>query len=84
MDLNEYYDELCHHDWFYSYSDDHRVWKRGHSREAFLRAIAQESEEHKRLWEQFNNYAFSGPGFGTEKAPKPVRPGAGPEQQTDE
>ena len=24
--------QLARHDWFYEYSDDHRVWKRGHLR----------------------------------------------------
>jgi hypothetical protein len=25
----ELFEALKHHDWFYAYSDDHRVWKRG-------------------------------------------------------
>lgn len=29
MNLDEYKNALRHHDWFYAYSDDHSVWKKG-------------------------------------------------------
>ena len=27
--ISEYFRELQRHDWYYEYSDDHSVWKRG-------------------------------------------------------
>jgi hypothetical protein len=30
--------QLTNHDWFHEYSDDHRVWQRGHARQAELKA----------------------------------------------
>ena len=30
------------HDWFYGYSDDHSVWRRGHQETAILREMHQE------------------------------------------
>jgi hypothetical protein len=27
--IGEYFNRLSNHDWYYDYSDDHSVWKRG-------------------------------------------------------
>tara|TARA_B100000925_G_scaffold290670_1_gene276436 strand:- start:652 stop:834 length:183 start_codon:yes stop_codon:yes gene_type:complete len=43
-------------DWYYVYSDDHRVWKSGSDKEDQLRKISRESIEHKKLWLGFNNW----------------------------
>lgn len=76
MELGEYYDELEKHDWFYDYSDDHSVWRRGQAARNKLSSIASQSPEHKALWDGFNKHVFSGPNWGTEKAPKPEKPNA--------
>jgi hypothetical protein len=35
------YDQLKGHDWYYGYSDDHRVWKRGQRRQDHLRKLLE-------------------------------------------
>lgn len=76
MELQEYYEELGKHDWFYQYSDDHSVWRHGESARARLASIANQSPEHRALWDGFNKHMFSGDAWGTEKAPKPGKPNA--------
>lgn len=34
--LENYIEQLTNHDWFYSYSDDNRVWRSGVEREKYL------------------------------------------------
>lgn len=72
--LNEYYDELEQHDWFFEYSDDNRVWRAGVNNRNKLIEMSKESEEHKTLYDGFYRFHFSGPSFGTIKNIKPKRP----------
>lgn len=74
MNLQEYWDLLNSHDWYYNYSDDQRVWSLGNKNDRKLRGIADSSPEHKRLYMGFVNYHFSGKDWNTEKEPKPERP----------
>lgn len=74
--LQEYWDQLDLHDWFYSYSDDNRVWKRGEAEKSALLAIAKSSPEHQALYDGFHKHHFSGKAWNTEKAEKPARPEA--------
>lgn len=73
-DLQSYYDELANHDWFYEYSDDHSVWRKGSSAQTQLRAKSNKAPEHLSLYNAWSSYMFSGDAFGTEKQPKPERP----------
>ena len=70
----EYWDKLAAHDWYYAFSDDHRVWLRGTKQEDDLRALANSVEGGKELYEAFHKYMFSGKSWGTERFPKPERP----------
>jgi hypothetical protein len=74
MSLAEYWDELNRHDWYYPYSDDHRVWLRGVKDEQRLEAIAKESPAHQELYDKFAKHHFSGAPWGTEKQPLPPQP----------
>jgi hypothetical protein len=56
MTLKEYYNELRRHDWYYEYSDDHGVWRRGCDNHNKLRSMSDESQDHKKMWIQFNNW----------------------------
>ena len=38
MTRKDFADALRRHDWYYSYSDDHRVWRRGQDETAALKA----------------------------------------------
>lgn len=72
--LNDYYDLLARHDWYYSFSDDGRVWRAGVVAEKELQRIALESDAHGALLAGFRDHYFSGKPWGTEKAPMPERP----------
>jgi hypothetical protein len=74
MTLSEFYDALTSHDWYYMYSDDGRIYRRGSDCEKELRAISTESDQHRHLFEAYRNHVFSGRTFGTEPAPRPDRP----------
>lgn len=74
MTSAEYWDKLNAHDWYYDFSDDHRVWERGTKQEDDLRALANSVEDGKELYEAFHKYMFSGKSWGTERFPKPERP----------
>ena len=54
--------------------DRQRGRKRGHDRHKELVKIAQESPEHKVLYDAFHTHVFSGPGHGVNKQPRPIRP----------
>lgn len=72
--LQEYWDQLNRHDWYYEYSDDHSVWQRGGAELGRLKALSDLTPEHRALWEGFNKHMFSVEAWKTEKAPKPERP----------
>lgn len=47
--------EMCkHHDWYYEFSDDHSVWRRGGGQRAEIRNKLKECEEAG-LGEEANN-----------------------------
>tara|TARA_R110002074_G_scaffold402332_1_gene607507 strand:+ start:14955 stop:15476 length:522 start_codon:yes stop_codon:yes gene_type:complete len=48
--LNEFLKQLDEHDWYYSYSDDHRSYKKGSENSRRLVAIAEGSEALKSLY----------------------------------
>lgn len=74
ISLTDYWNRLNGHDWYYDFSDDHRVWKEGHAVQKELEGIARQSPDHKALYEGFGSHHFSGPSWGTPKTPKPPRP----------
>ena len=56
--LNEFYNMLSSHDWYYQYSDDHRVWRNGQDQYDKITTIATESLDHHLLFEGFAKYIF--------------------------
>ncbi len=72
--LREFYELLEKHDWYYMYSDEYRVWKKGEEEASTIQQIVKQSEEHRKLLEEYSKHMFSGPQWGTEKGPKPERP----------
>jgi len=48
--LADYQSMLDSHDWYYNYSDDPGVWKRGFDRQRELERISKESPEHEKMW----------------------------------
>jgi hypothetical protein len=74
MTLQEFHDACASHDWYYEMSDDHRVWQRGQGERMALLHGSGESTQHDEIYKRWRLHAFSGPNWGTEKAPKPERP----------
>ena len=75
MSLQQYWDELEKHDWYYPYSDDNRTFNRGSLNEKRLKREAFKNTDMIEMYEAFGKYHFSGPAYNTERAPKPERPG---------
>lgn len=53
MTLTDYETELKYHDWFYDWSDDQNVWRRGFENEQRLRREAETSDLHGALWRRY-------------------------------
>jgi hypothetical protein len=50
----EFYAMLEQHDWFYSYSDDHRVWTAGNEANRKLQSIIQENDVLTRMYVDYS------------------------------
>jgi hypothetical protein len=75
MSLIEFYDNLNKFDWFFAFSDDHRVYTAGIKRRAELLSIARKNgTKYEEMFKAFSNHHFSGKPWNTEKQPKPERP----------
>lgn len=76
MNLQEFYDELAKHDWYYSMSDDISQYRKGLASYRYLLQVAEEKgSRYMNLLEAFESYYMSGTAFGIDRAPKPARPG---------
>ena len=59
-DLKTFFEMLRVHDWYFSMSDDYRVWKSGQNEHDQIMAICKQSERHKKIYDAFKNYLFDG------------------------
>jgi hypothetical protein len=69
--LKELYELLKKHDWYYEYSDDFTVWRKGHRNKTLINTMCNKSKEHEKLYWDYRNYVF---GQDKEKYPKPECP----------
>lgn len=69
--LSDYYDMLDRADWAYNYSDDNRVYRQGFAAMGRLQIISQQSDEHRKLYEDFNAWFWA---EDRTRTPKPERP----------
>jgi hypothetical protein len=67
-DLQKYYDELIHHDWFFDYSDDYSVWNAGHLARSRLRGKATKHPRFDELYKQISAWVYD------KSKPQPPRP----------
>lgn len=51
--LDEFQELLEQHDWYYTHSDDHSVWKRGEEMGRHIRRLADSSSEHLELYNKY-------------------------------
>lgn len=59
-ELKQYWNRLERHDWFYEYSDDHSVWKRGSDYERELMYDARKDKRAESLFEAYRAYMMRG------------------------
>ena len=57
--IREYFKQLRYHDWYYSYSDDHRVWKAGSANSDLIRDKSKENVTYKRMYNEFTKWMNS-------------------------
>ena len=74
ISLQEFWDKLSSHDWYYPMSDDGRSYHAGKDSESKLLSLAKESEEHQALYDAWVAHKWSGDPWGTEQQPRPERP----------
>lgn len=74
MTLAELYRELERHDWFHEMSDDPRIYHAGQENWRRLEREAMSIEGGPELRQAYIKHVFSGPAFGSPKAPKPEKP----------
>lgn len=72
--LQQLWDDLRYFDWFHDHSDDPSVRRDGAIREAELRRRAESIEGGLEMFQAWRKHVWTGPSFGTPKAPKPERP----------
>lgn len=56
MTNEEFFEKLKSHDWFYEYSDDHSVWRKGGKSLAELRALAKNNDMFAMMFSDYNSY----------------------------
>lgn len=60
LSIQSFYDDLVHHDWYYEYSDDGRVWRQGRADKERLEAEAKAGGvEYEALYQGFARHYFS-------------------------
>jgi len=57
--IREYFKQLRYHDWYYNYSDDHRVWKAGSANYDLIRDKSKENVTYKRMYNEFTKWMNS-------------------------
>jgi hypothetical protein len=67
ISLSDYDTRLRSHDWYYQYSDNHGVWRRGDGERTALVNRSKDSPEHKELYDAWVTYFFSGDNFDSPK-----------------
>lgn len=75
MTLQQFWDELNQHDWYYMMSDDHSWYTAGMTNINRLAAVAEvNGPEYVAMLAAFTKHHFSGKAWGTAQEPKPERP----------
>lgn len=58
--FNAYVQELARHDWYYDYSDDHSVWRRGENNYQALRKQASSDPLYQQAFNIWAGYIYRG------------------------
>ena len=64
MTLDEYKAELARHDWYYYFSDDHRVWSAGEVASKKMVELAKNgNDDFKKAYNEAYALRFNNPSF---------------------
>lgn len=74
LTLVQFYERLEKHDWYCCMADDFRREREGINEEKALMRIGREGPEYQKLFDEYKEYAWSGPAFDTPKLAKPGKP----------
>lgn len=58
--MKKYFEACEKFDWYYSFSDDHRVWSSGEKKEKELIAEYKNDPIKEKIFNDWQNYVFSG------------------------
>lgn len=53
MTEQQYRDKLQHHDWYYNYSDDASVWRKGFEADKELQAAQKSLDPDYKIWNEY-------------------------------
>ena len=56
ISLSAYWEMLNGHDWFYHYRGNPLEWLEGHRNDLLLLGMAEQSTDHKNLYQQFSDH----------------------------
>ena len=56
MNIEQFFNDASQHDWFYDYSDDHRVWTEGFNNQKRLYDLAEGNETKMQIMSAFRSY----------------------------
>jgi hypothetical protein len=57
--IEEFYDMLEKHDWYYDFADDHRYWKAGKASLEKIKILTQKDSIFARLYLDYSTWIFS-------------------------
>ncbi len=69
MNLADFKTKLDRHDWYYYFSDDHRVWCAGEAASKEIIELAKSSDDFKRAYNEAYAIRFNTPSFVTADRP---------------
>ena len=58
MNIEQFFNEASRHDWFYDYSDDHRVWTAGNENKNRLYELAKDNTTKEKIMSEFRAYTL--------------------------
>ena len=77
VSIEEFYESLERHDWYFGWSDDPRAYREGTVSYAALEEVARAGgESFQLLLNEYSKHCFTGKPWGTAQHPKPPAPGS--------
>jgi len=58
MNIEQFFNEASRHDWFYDYSDDHRVWTAGNEYQNNLYRLAEGNTVKEKIITEFRQWTL--------------------------